>query len=118
MTERIEFDVPDNKYELIGISSTIELIKDSIGNKDYRYIPKNVRKDFTNILIKQLFRLGKLSTPLFELRVPMETAYISKYGRKFGRRRFIEHYESIHQNYDVLKEEAFNIIEKLDINKK
>ncbi len=109
----IHFEVPDHKYDLLGVKSTIELIKDSMDGR-VRTMPDNVRIDFLKLITKQMHRLGNLSMPAFNLRIPMERAYLNKFGRREGRRMFIEHYESIHEPYDMLKEEVFEIIERLD----
>jgi hypothetical protein len=109
----ILFNIPDNTYELLSIENTIELVKNNVDGR-IKTISNNVRKDFLKILTKELFKLGTLSTPLFQLRVPMEKAYLEKYGRRIGKNKFLNHYESIHAPYDILKELVFGLIEKLD----
>ena len=108
----LEFTVPNHDKDLNEIESTIETIKNEMAGR-VKTMSIVVRDNLKKTVITQMYRLGFLSTPIFELRIPMEDAYFKKYGRK-GKKMFLNHYEFLHERYDFLKEEIYTLFKKLN----
>ncbi len=79
-------------------------------------MPDDKRLVMITIVNRVLDAVADLSTSRFDVRDSLEKYYIIKYKKnpKLGNTLFLNHYHSIHKPYDKIKNQCFNLIEKLN----
>lgn len=120
------FNLPQHKEEITVATDVIEKIKLKLKCKQQA----KTLDDKTFVVmyeetVRMLDYVGNLSKPAFEIGDELEGLYYKKYPHspKLAKKLWLDHYETIHKKYNILKNRCFKILDKLDelywkVNKK
>ncbi len=112
-----ELNLPSQSIELEKASDYIENIK-------YKFKHHVVHNTLTHKhhtilyddIVRVLLFVGNLSEPFFKIEDSLEEQYILKYPNspQLAKELWLEHYETIHHPFNVLKNRCFRLLEELD----
>lgn len=127
----MEYNIPDNSYELNEINKTITIdIKPKVAtfldkaDKENKINEKEY-EELTETIKSILFKVGALSIPIFNLKDIIREEYTKKYihSPELGRKLWLDEYSKLHKPYNLIKNTCFNWLDSLEekyilINKK
>lgn len=112
-------ELPDNSNEL----HNAELHIDSIKTKLDDVFNNNSINDYThdyyyNEIVKILDYVGQLSVPAFNTFNQLEIMYTLKFPHSpaLAKKLWLDHYDSIHYNYSILKNRCHRLLDDIDNN--
>ena len=109
--------LPDHTTELTNAAEVIEKFKikfDAI--KHTNSIDAKTHSRLYEEVVKILDYLGRLSMPVFEIEDRLERMYTLEYCQtpSLGKKLWLDHYDSLHHPYSLLKNRCFRLLEELD----
>ena len=114
---KIDFDLPANTGNLKTIElNLVEIKKELFWIKKTKKFEGNKHTEIYEDVILNLDWLGRMSTPIFDLRDELEAQYEKIYCKqpKLAYQLFSEHYSRLHHPYSLLKNRCFNLLEDID----
>jgi hypothetical protein len=112
-----DFKLPNYSNELSKAEDLISKFKykiqELIVNEN---ITDTIHDHFYNEIIRVLDYVGRLSTPAFDIQDELERMYTLKFKHspELAKRLWLEHYETIHHPYNLLKNRCFRMLDDLD----
>lgn len=115
--ELTKFNLPLNKNELSLAEDIIKKLKYNINSVcTQNNITDKLHDWYFEEVTKVLIYVGKLSEPAFEIFNDLEIIYHFKFPKspKLSKQLWLEHYQKIHQPYNILKNRCFALLDELD----
>jgi hypothetical protein len=112
-----DFNLPNHNNQLSKADDIIEKLKKRI---EIHITQKTLDlKNFTPLyeeVVRVLDYVGRLSMPAFAIEDELEEMYTLKFHHspELGKKLWLDHYETIHHPYTVLKNRCFKLLELLD----
>lgn len=75
-----------------------------------------LHEEYFEETIKILDYVGRLSIPCFKINYELERMYINRYPHSpaLAKKLWLDHYESIHHPYNLIKNRCFRVIHEID----
>jgi hypothetical protein len=113
----VDFKLPDHSNELCKAEEVIEKLK-----KRFEVVQQQKSiSDCTHVelfeeIVRCLMYVGKLSEVCFAIEDQLEALYIKQFKHQpaLGKQLWLEHYDTIHHPYSILKNRCFRLLEGLD----
>lgn len=112
-----DFKLPDHTVELGKASDVIEKLKTRMQILiTTKTLDEKTHTETFEETIRILDYLGRLSLPAFAIEDELESMYALQYKHspELGKKLWLDHYDSIHHPYTLLKNRCFRILEELD----
>lgn len=112
-----DFRLPDHSTELSKAEDVIEKLRDKFKKiVEIQAINGKIHTELYEEIVRVLDYLGRLSTPAFDIGDELERLYILQYPKspKLAKKLWLDHYDSIHHPYSLLKNRCFRMLEELD----
>ncbi len=115
----LNLNIPKHGNELSRAEYRIEKIREKFTKLvTDNSITDKIHVDLYEEIISSLDYVGKLSKPIFALEDEIETAYTMAYlhcpDQELVKRTWYKHYEELHQEYSILKNRCFKLLDELD----
>lgn len=121
-----DFKLPNHNNELSKAEEIIEKQRKKYRDLEEQHLIDD--KTFV-VLYEEVVRIldyiGRLSMPAFAIEKQMEEKYVLQYPKspELAKKLWLDHYESIHHPYNILKNRCFRMLEEMDddyirVNKK
>ena len=114
----IEIQLPDHSEQLVKAKELLKKVdKDMKWHRDTLVdIPATKRKTMVYITDTVLGVVGDLSQTRFDIRDSLEEQYTRKYIKSpaLGKELFLQHYDSLHEDYNKVKNKCFDLLSKID----
>lgn len=112
-----DFGLPNHEEEL----NTADLALSKLKLKLVAVIADNSIDDNTHdYLFEETIRIldyvGRLSIPCFKINYELERMYVNRYTHSpaLAKKLWLDHYESIHHPYNLIKNRCFRLIKDID----
>jgi hypothetical protein len=112
-----DFGLPNHQEEL-------KTAEDSLNALKLRLVAVIVNETINDKLHEELFEatfkildyVGRLSIPCFKVNYELERMYVNKYPHSpaLAKKLWLDHYESIHRPYNLIKNRCFRTINDID----
>lgn len=112
-----ELNLPSQSNELIKASDYLENIK---YNFRHNVVHNNLTHKHHSIIYDDIVRVllfvGNLSEPYFKVEDSLEKQYLLNFPHspQLAKELWLQHYETIHHPFNVLKNRCFRLLEELD----
>lgn len=114
----VDLNLPNHDDELLSAENAIYELKKQFKSHHFnRRINDNEFIIMYEETIRVLDYIGKLSIPAFEIEDKLEELYLKKYidSPCLAKKLWLDHYDSIHHKYSLLKNRCFKILDDLDL---
>ena len=114
---QLSVNLPKHQNELSIAENIIEKLKLKFKTiVDDNDITGNNHKALYEETVRILDYVGRLSMSAFNLETKLEEMYLLKYQHspQLAKQLWLEHYETIHQPYNKLKNRCFKLLDDLD----
>lgn len=112
-----DFGLPNHQEELktaeeylneLKLKLATVIVNETIDDKSH--------EQFFEDTMKVLDYVGRLSIPCFKINYELERMYINKYPHSpaLAKKLWLDHYESIHRPYNLIKNRCFRTINDID----
>lgn len=114
---KTDFNLPNQANELSKAEEVIEKLKNEITNSTDSITDLSHDRLYEQV-IRVLDYVGHLSVPAFEINDRLEAMYIQQhpYAPGLAKELWLQHYETIHHPYNLLKNRCWRMLEELDEN--
>jgi len=112
-----DFKLPDHSSELSKAEDVIEKLRERFKTiVKTKSITGKIHTDLYEEVVRVLDYVGRLSNPAFAIEDEMERLYILQYPKSpaMAKRLWLDHYDSIHHPYSLLKNRCYRMLEELD----
>lgn len=112
-----DFNLPTHANELSKAEEVIEKLKNKI--KEIT-VNKTINDQLHLTLFEEIIRvldyIGRLSEPFFDIEDKLEELYVLQYPHspQLAKKLWLDHYETIHHPYNLLKNRCFRMLDELD----
>lgn len=113
----IDFNLPNHANELSKAEEVMEKIRKKLENhKTLKTLDDKLHTSLYEEIVRVLDYLGHLSQPAFNIEDRLEALYTKQYihAPELAKRLWLDHYESLHHPYNILKNRCFRMLEELD----
>lgn len=113
----IDFNLPNHANELSKAEEVMEKIRKKLENhKTLKTLDDKLHTQLYEEIVRVLDYLGHLSQPAFNIESDLEALYTKQYihAPELAKRLWLDHYESLHHPYNILKNRCFRMLEELD----
>lgn len=114
---QVDFKLPNHGNELSKAEDVLEKIRYKFEkHKDSNSISDKAFIALYEETCKVLAYVGNLSRPAFEVEDELEALYTKRYihAPELARQLWLDHYESIHHPYNLIKNRCYRLLEELD----
>ena len=112
-----DFNLPNHATELSKAEDVIEKLKNKLKKiQQNKSITDKLHTELYEETVRVLDYLGRLSIPAFEIENELERMYILQYPKspQLAKKLWLDHYDSLHHPYTLLKNRCYHILEELD----
>jgi len=112
-----DFKLPNHCNELSKAEDIIEKIKLKIKKlQELNTINNHQHDALFEETVRILDYIGKLSLPAFKIEDELEQLYFKQFMRtpELAKKLWLEHFETIHHPYNILKNRCFKLLDELD----
>ena len=110
-------NLPDHTAELANAEEAIEKFKTKLDTvKKTRNIDGKSHTRMYEEVARILDYVGRLSMPVFAIEDELEKRYVldNKQSPALAKKLWLDHYDSLHHPYSLLKNRCFRLFEELD----
>lgn len=112
-----DFGLPNHEEELKTADDHLSALKLRFSTVIANDLMTNsLHDDYFEETIKILDYVGRLSIPCFKINYELERMYVNRYPHSpaLAKKLWLDHYESIHHPYNLIKNRCFRVIQELD----
>lgn len=112
-----DFKLPNHSSELSKAEDIIEKFKNRLKIIELqKRIDDKTHTDTYEEIIRVLDYVGRLSQYVFNIEDELEALYTSRYKHspELSKKLWLDHYDSLHHPYSLLKNRCFRMLEELD----
>ena len=115
---QVDFKLPNHSNELSKAEEIIAKLKTKVESLAANKTIDDKQHDYLyNEIVRVLDYIGRLSMPAFAIEDELEQMYVIKFHKSpaMAKKLWLDHYETIHHPYTLLKNRCFRLLEDLDI---
>jgi len=112
-----DFKLPDHSAELSKAEDVIVKLRNKFKKiVEIQSINGKIHTELYEEIVRVLDYLGRLSNHAFNIGEELERLYVLQYPKspQLAKRLWLNHYDSIHHPYSLLKNRCFRMLEELD----
>jgi len=112
-----EFNLPTHENEIFKAEEVLEKIRTKFYKVQLlKSIDNETHEKLYEEAMRVLYYVGSLSMPAFNIREELETKYTLLYIKspQLGKKLFLDDYEKIHYNYNILKARCYRLLDDID----
>lgn len=114
---KLDFEIPKHENQLLTATYFIDSIKTKVRKlQTSKSISDKTFIELYDDTVKILDYVGNLSLVAFDVNDRLQLLYLQKYksSPELAKKLWLDHYDTIHKPYTILKNRCFKILDELD----